>query len=71
LLDRMENECPTNDRTQLSDFTANVMVELDKVGVDATPTEILEHVRQSSSLRQIDDCLGLFATYAILRREQR
>lgn len=70
LLDRMQEECPTSTRTQLADYTANVMLELEKVGVEAQPREILTDVRQSSSLRAFKDCLDLFTFYTILRKEQ-
>ena len=70
LLDRMQEECPANTRRQLADFTANVMRQLEAVGVAATPKEILTDVRESSSLQEFDDCLDLFALYTILRKEQ-
>lgn len=70
LLDQMEIECPANTRRQLADFTANVILQLEDAGVEAGPIEILSDVRESSSLREFDDCLDLFALYTILRKEQ-
>ena len=66
----MEAECPANTRTQLADFTANSMLQLEKVGIDATPTEIITDVRESSSLGVMDDCLDVFALYVLLRQDQ-
>ena len=68
LLDRMEEECPANTRTQLSDLTAGSQIELKKAGVKATPIES-HHVRQSSSLRQADDCSDLFVAYVLLKSD--
>ena len=68
LLDQMQGDCPANTRTQLADFTANSMVELKSAGVEATPTEILSDVRESSSL-QVSDCLQLFAAYVLIKKD--
>ena len=70
MLTAMQQDCPGNTRRQLADFTANTLVQLEDAGVDASPSEILADVRQSSSLEATNNCLDLFALYAILRREQ-
>jgi hypothetical protein len=66
----MQADCPANTRTQLADFTANSLLQLEEVGIDATPTEILADVRESSSLGVSDDCLDVFALYVLLRKDQ-
>lgn len=70
LLDRMQEECPANTRTELADYTANVMLQLEDAGVEAKPIEILEDVRESSTLREFAACLDLFTFYTLLRRDQ-
>ncbi len=70
LLNNMQADCPANTRTQLADFTANSLLRLEKAGIDATPTEILTDVRESSSLGVSDDCLDVFALYVLLRQDE-
>jgi hypothetical protein len=65
----MQADCPANTRTELADFTANSMLQLEAAGVQAAPTEILSDVRESSSLQAFDNCLDVFASYVLLKRD--
>lgn len=69
LLDLTQADCPNDSREQLADMTANTITLLDEAGVKAAPVEILEDIRESSSLRISPSCVNYFAMYAALRRD--
>lgn len=69
LLDLTQSDCPDDSREHLADMTANVIMQLDEAGVSASPIEILEAVRESSSLRMYTSCGDYFGMYLALRRD--
>jgi hypothetical protein len=67
MLDALQVVCTANTRTQLADFTANVILLLDEDGVELKPTQVLEDAVTASDAYAAGgsgealDCASLFA----------